>query len=78
MGSVKDRLEQGVSILEGLERKRRATNTPLFGYDIECLIIAQELRELENDIFRDPGPLEPYLVRARRRGRIRDKTDPAR
>ena len=78
MGPIKERLAQGVAILDGLERKRRKTNMPLFGYDIECLIVAQELRELENDIFRDPGPLERFLVRGRRRVRNQEKTDPAR
>jgi hypothetical protein len=72
MESIKERLERGVSILEGLERKRRKTNLPLFGCDVECLIVTQELREIENDIFRDPGPLERWLVRAR------DKINPDR
>lgn len=63
---VKERLTQGVLALEALDRKRLELDSPMFGYDVECLIIAQEIRELEQDIEADPGGLEPYLVRVRR------------
>ena len=67
MGDIRERLEKGVAVLEELEQRRRDTNTPLWCYDTECLIIAQELLELDEDILRNPGALESQLVRIRRR-----------
>jgi len=61
--SLKDRLQRGVQTLERLDRKRKTSDQPDFGLAQECLIIARELRELEQDILRDPGPLKPYLGR---------------
>ena len=66
---LKKRLEEGVRFLEELDRMRLETGAPLAGFDQECLIIAQELRELEEDILRDPGPLAALLNPLRRRSR---------
>jgi hypothetical protein len=60
--SLKERLRRGVQVLEELDRKRQSRE-PDFGLAHECLIIARELRELEQDIVRDPGPLKPHLGR---------------
>jgi len=73
MELLKARLEQGVSILEKLDRKRQEANLPEYDYDLECLIIAQEMLDLEEDIQLDPGPLEPHLIHARGRSRMRVK-----
>lgn len=63
--ATKDRLTQAVQFLEELDKRRQESNLPLLGYHIESLFIARELRELEEDVLRDPGALGPYLVRAR-------------
>ena len=53
MNEIKARLENGVALLERLEKRRRETRSPHLGYNAEFLIIATELRQLEADIFRD-------------------------
>jgi hypothetical protein len=63
MNDIKARLEKGVAALQSLERRRRETRSPLLGYNAEFLIIAAELRQLEADIFSDPGALELRLAR---------------
>lgn len=63
--SLRDRLQRGVSVLARLSRARRVTGIPLLGFDQECLIVARELRELEEDIRRDPGALRRFLSSAR-------------
>jgi hypothetical protein len=60
--SIKERLRRGAAALERLDRKRRVAGTD-FGIAEECLIVARELRELEQDILRNPGPLKPHLGR---------------
>ena len=66
MRSLKERLEQSVANLETLERKRTEMRTPALGHDAEWTMIERELRELEQDILSDPGPLEKFLVRINR------------
>jgi hypothetical protein len=61
MNDIKTRLEKGAAVLQRLERRRRETRSPLLGYNAEFLIIAKELRQLEADIFRDPGALASRL-----------------
>ncbi|MCS7025676.1 MAG: hypothetical protein NZV14_12820 [Bryobacteraceae bacterium] len=65
MRSIKERLEQGVLILEILDGRRDKTSTPTLGRDMEWSLIERELRELEEDILADPGALEKFLVRKR-------------
>jgi hypothetical protein len=56
MSTIRERLEKGVAMLDQLDQRRRETRSPRWGYDTEYLIISQELRQLENDIFSDPAP----------------------
>jgi hypothetical protein len=56
MSTIRERLEQGVAMLDQLDQKRRETRSPRWGYDTEFLIVSQELRQLENDILSDPAP----------------------
>jgi hypothetical protein len=70
MHEIKERLEEGVRLLQSLEMRRLDTRTPLLGYNAEYLIIARELRQLEADILQDPGALESQLVRIRRKTEI--------
>lgn len=62
---VKNRLALGVSLMEELERRRREKNSRLIGAHIECLIVAEEIWELEQDIRQDPGALECYFPRVK-------------
>ena len=57
MSEIRERLAKGVAILAQLEQRRRDTRSRLWGHETEYLIIARELRQLESDILRDPGPL---------------------
>lgn len=46
-------------MLEQIDQRRRETGSPGWGYDMEYLIVSQELRQLENDILCetcDPTP----------------------
>ena len=54
MGTIRERLEKGVAMLDQLDQRRRETRSPRWGYDTEYLIVSQELRQLENDILCDP------------------------
>jgi hypothetical protein len=51
MDNVRERLEQGVAILNRLDQRRRETRSPLWGYNTEYLVIARELRQLEADLL---------------------------
>jgi hypothetical protein len=66
MRSVKERMEQSVATLDTLERKREDMRSPALGMDTEWSLIESELRELEENILQDPGPLEKFLVRIKR------------
>jgi hypothetical protein len=59
LSTIKERLEKGVAMLEQIDQRRRETGSPGWGYDMEYLIVSQELRQLENDILCetcDPTP----------------------
>ncbi|HUQ94619.1 MAG TPA: hypothetical protein VM120_23255 [Bryobacteraceae bacterium] len=66
MRSIKERLEQSVGTLETLGRKRDDMRSPALGVDTEWSLIERELRELEENILQDPGPLDKFLVRIKR------------
>ena len=60
------RLKNAAAILQTLDHRRAVTRDPHLGSNIERLVIARELKELEEEIVRNPGPLLGY-VRALRR-----------
>jgi len=57
MTGIQQRLEQSVAILGTLDRKRNETRSPALGRDTEWLLIERELRDIEQDIPRNPGAL---------------------
>jgi hypothetical protein len=67
MASTKDRLELCEAILALIERKRLDTGDAALGEAIERVVIDAQFRDLETDIYNDPGAFEPLLVPLRRR-----------
>lgn len=55
------RLKNAAAILKTLDHRRAATDDPHLGSNIERLVIDRELRELEEEILRNPGPLAAYV-----------------
>lgn len=55
------RLARAVSILATIESRRRMVGAPGVGANIERMLVDRELRELEEDIARDPGALVDRL-----------------
>ncbi|HLK62297.1 MAG TPA: hypothetical protein VKU19_02570 [Bryobacteraceae bacterium] len=68
MSSAGDRLRLGEAILALIEQKRTETGDEFLGADIERLILDSQVRDLEAEIFENPGAIEPWLVRRRRNG----------
>jgi hypothetical protein len=66
MSNAADRLALGESILALIEKKRAEIGDESLGAAIERAILDAQVRELEKDIFEDPGAIEPWLVRRRR------------
>jgi hypothetical protein len=66
MSTMADRVELCEAILELIERRRAETGDFLLGSTIERAVLDSQIRELENDIFNDPGAIEPFLIRRRR------------
>jgi len=54
-------------ILAIIDRKRKETGDPCLGSGIERMILDTQIRELEQDIFENPGAFEPWLERRRAR-----------
>ncbi|MCW5978280.1 MAG: hypothetical protein KIT09_09395 [Bryobacteraceae bacterium] len=55
------RLKNSAAILKTLDHRRAVANDPHLGSNIERLVIGRELRELEEEIARNPGPLAAYV-----------------
>jgi hypothetical protein len=66
MSNTADRLELCGAILELINRKREETGDELLGASIERVVIDSQFKELEDEIFRNPGAIEPWLIRRRR------------
>ena len=62
---LKERLSVCVRILASIDENRKRSQEPGLGRSIERQIIGRELRELELDIMKDPGALNPSLVKVR-------------
>ena len=69
MSNTADRLELCEAILELIERKRIETGDEYLGASIERVVLDSHFKELESEIFDNPGPIEPWLIR-RRRGEV--------
>ncbi len=68
MSNTADRMRLWAELLSLIDRRRSETGDPSLGASIERAILDLQVRELEHDIFEDPGALEPMLVPLRRRG----------
>ncbi len=66
MSSTADRLELCEAILEIIEKKRAECGDDSLGASIERAVLESQIRELENEIFDNPGAIEPWLIRLRR------------
>ena len=66
MSNAADRLALGEAILALIEKRRVETGDESLGVAIERVILDAQVRDLEKDIFEDPGAIEPWLVRRRR------------
>jgi hypothetical protein len=66
MSSTADRLALCEAILDLIEKKRAATGDETLADSIERAVLESQIKELENDIFENPGAIEPWLIRLRR------------
>lgn len=66
MTNPASRMELCEEILSLIERKRAETGDAGLGSAIEHYILELQVKELENEIFENPGPFEPWLIRLRR------------
>ena len=73
MRVTKQRLVKAVSLIALLDNRRNNSNNPHLGSNIERMLIDRELKELENEIIRNPGPLAKLIATtsARRRAASR-------
>jgi len=73
MDGLSERLKRGVLRLEQFDQKRIENTMTPEDYDEEYGIVITELWDLEEEIARDPGALQPYLVRVPRPGEPTDR-----
>ncbi len=66
MSKTADRLRLFEEILSLIERKRAETGDETLGFAVEKAVIDSQVRELESEIFENPGAIEPWLIRLRR------------
>ena len=66
MSTTAERLALCEAILALIEQKRQETGDELLGSNIERVVIDSQFRDLESEIFENPGPIEPWLIRLRR------------
>jgi hypothetical protein len=66
MSNTTERMELCEAILTLIERKRAETGDVGLGSAIENYILEMQVRELEKEIFENPGAIEPWLIRLRR------------
>jgi hypothetical protein len=55
------------AVLELVEKRRAESGDPTLGAALEETILATQVAEIERDILDDPGAIEPWLIRTRRR-----------
>ena len=65
MSSSADRMRLWGDLLAVIDRRRVESGDPNLGSAIEKAILDSQIKELEQDIFEDPGAFEPWLVRRR-------------
>ena len=57
MHITRQRLVKAASLIALLDQRRQVSEDPNLGSNIESMIIDRELRELEEEIALNPGPL---------------------
>jgi hypothetical protein len=67
MSNAAVRLELCGAILALIEQKRSETGDPSLAEAIERAVLDTQFKEFERGILEDPGPIEPWLIRRRRR-----------
>ena len=65
MSNTSDRMKLAAEILALIDRKRAEAGDPNLGSAIERALLDAQIQEIEQDIFADPGAIEPMLVRRR-------------
>jgi hypothetical protein len=66
MSNMHERLELFEAILSLIEAKRAETGDPALGAAIEQAVVDSQVKEIESEIFENPGAIEPWLIRLRR------------
>ncbi len=66
MSTTTDRLELCEAILDLIEQKRAETGDEMLAASIERAVLESQIKELESEIFENPGAIEPWLIRLRR------------
>ena len=66
MSTTAERLELFEAILALIEHKRATTGDQGLGSAIERAVIDSQVKELESEIFDNPGAIEPWLIRRKR------------
>lgn len=67
MRNTRSELDLLEAVLELVESRRAAAGDPNLGAALENFILSAQVAEIEHNIFDDPGALDPWLVRIRRR-----------
>ena len=66
MTNTVERLRLYEAILELIDQRRIESGDEMLGEAIEKVVIDSQFREIEKEIFDNPGPIEPWLIRLRR------------
>jgi len=67
MSNALDRLELAEAVLALIGQKRIQTGDESLGAEIERVIVDAQFFDIESEILENPGAIEPWLVRRRRR-----------
>ena len=66
MSTTADRLELFEAILALIEHKREQTGDERLAAGIERAVVDSQMKEIESEIFENPGAIEPWLIRRKR------------
>ncbi len=66
MSKTGQRLALYEAILSLIEQKRTEAGDETLGASIEQFVVDTQVKELESEIFDNPGAIEPWLIRLRR------------
>ena len=66
MSKTGTRLELYEAILSLIEQKRTEAADETLGASIERFVVDTQVKEIESEIFDNPGAIEPWLIRLRR------------